>query len=150
MHGDMVAVGTRDATVMLLSYATGAIMRTFGSDGTGCVTHAGVESSQLLSFHQHASLWPTALQSSACRFQLLRHANAGSHAFFYMHMHAITMSQHYGQRNACKAASTAPRHTRMRASRSPRLPASLHSQSAHQQPTPDACLHERMPTPCSR
>ena len=35
VHGDMVAVGTEDATVVLLSYATGAIIRTFGSRGTG-------------------------------------------------------------------------------------------------------------------
>ncbi len=35
VHGDMVAVGTSASTVELLSYATGAIIRTFGSDGTG-------------------------------------------------------------------------------------------------------------------
>ena len=35
VHGDMVAVGTGDATVVLLSYSTGAIIRTFGSKGTG-------------------------------------------------------------------------------------------------------------------
>jgi DNA-binding beta-propeller fold protein YncE len=35
VHGDMVAVGTRDATVVLLSYATGTIIRTFGSKGSG-------------------------------------------------------------------------------------------------------------------
>ena len=35
MHGDMVAVGTGKATVVLLSYATGAVIRTFGSKGTG-------------------------------------------------------------------------------------------------------------------
>ena len=34
VHGDLVAVGTFDATVMLLSYATGTIIRTFGSKGT--------------------------------------------------------------------------------------------------------------------
>jgi DNA-binding beta-propeller fold protein YncE len=35
VYGDIVAVGTGDATVVLLSYATGLIIRTFGSDGTG-------------------------------------------------------------------------------------------------------------------
>ena len=35
VHGDMIAVGTGDATVVLMSYATGAIIRTFGSNGTG-------------------------------------------------------------------------------------------------------------------
>ncbi len=34
VHGDMVAVGTGAATVVLLSYATGTIIRTFGSRGT--------------------------------------------------------------------------------------------------------------------
>ena len=35
VHGDIVAVGTGVATVVLLSYATGVIIRTFGSQGTG-------------------------------------------------------------------------------------------------------------------
>jgi DNA-binding beta-propeller fold protein YncE len=35
VHGDMVAVGTGAATMALLSYATGVIIRTFGSKGTG-------------------------------------------------------------------------------------------------------------------
>ncbi len=35
VHGDMVAVGTRDATVVLLSYSTGGIIRTFGTCGAG-------------------------------------------------------------------------------------------------------------------
>ena len=35
VHGDMVAFGTFDAPVVLLSYASGAIIRTFGSHGTG-------------------------------------------------------------------------------------------------------------------
>lgn len=34
-HSDVVAVGTGCATVVLLSYATGAIIRTFGSKGSG-------------------------------------------------------------------------------------------------------------------
>ena len=35
VHDDMIAVGTGTATVVLLSYATGTIIRTFGSKGIG-------------------------------------------------------------------------------------------------------------------
>jgi DNA-binding beta-propeller fold protein YncE len=35
VHADMIAVGTRNATVVLLSYATVAIIRTFGAEGFG-------------------------------------------------------------------------------------------------------------------
>ena len=35
VHGDTVAIGTRDATIVLLSYAAGATIRTFGLQGTG-------------------------------------------------------------------------------------------------------------------
>ena len=34
-HGDMIAVGTGSAVVVLLCYATGSVIRTFGSEGTG-------------------------------------------------------------------------------------------------------------------
>ncbi len=35
VHGDMVAVGTLDATIVLLSFATGTVIRAFGSKGIG-------------------------------------------------------------------------------------------------------------------
>ena len=139
MHGDMVAVGTRDATVMLLSYATGAIMRTFGSDGTGCVTHAGVESSQLLSFHQHASLWPTALQAlraaaSSSSVTQTPVRTPSSTCTCHCNVTAL-MRRAQAQAQYLQSSKHGLAHTRMGASRS------LHSQSAHTKNLPPKFSH---------